>query len=98
MDSVFDYIGLREARPESEKNSTDPRFAAGLYLLKAKMSAQGGRWLGRVLPSVRGEKSVIREIGEGATGKVRTKRLKDTIKNRKELRPASNKDRSMFAR
>ncbi len=42
MNSVFDYIGLREARPESEKNSTDPRFAAGLYLLKSKnVSARG---------------------------------------------------------
>ena len=42
---VFDYIGLREARPDSEKNSTDPRFAAGLYLFQNKVSTKRSRWL-----------------------------------------------------
>jgi hypothetical protein len=47
--NVIDYIGFREARPDNEKKSTDPRFAAGLYLFqKQKRHLNGSQCLARL--------------------------------------------------
>ena len=32
------YMGLSDAKPEREKNNTDPLLAAGLYLYRATKS------------------------------------------------------------